>query len=115
MRLTLLKGLSLFCTLNLIIFYAHCHDNVNGPNQHNLDQSHDKKDIYIGGLFPIKSIGWDAGGILPAVEMALDDINNRSDILQSYKLNLLWKDTQVLFIRLFKLKYRNINLVTCHL
>ena len=39
---------------------------------------------------------WAGGeGCLPAVEMALQDINNRTDILPDYKLEMESDDSQV--------------------
>ncbi|XP_072016479.1 gamma-aminobutyric acid type B receptor subunit 1-like [Amphiura filiformis] len=64
--------------------------------------------IYLGGFFSLSGV-WDSSGILPAVEMALDHINARSDILPEYDLKMVWNDTQctaaigtrVLFHQLF--------------
>lgn len=40
--------------------------------------------------------GWLGGqGCLPAALMALEDVNNRSDLLSGYKLRLHWRDSQV--------------------
>ena len=56
--------------------------------------------LYIGGLFPMSG-GWPGGQVcLPAVEMALADVNKRLDILQGYKLVLENNDSKV-FIYLF--------------
>ena len=43
----------------------------------------------------IDDTGWSSAGVIPAVEMALYDINRRNDILPGYEL--LWniQDTQV--------------------
>ena len=41
--------------------------------------------------------GWLGGqGCLPAALMALEDVNNRSDLLSGYKLRLHWRDSQVI-------------------
>ncbi|XP_072018246.1 gamma-aminobutyric acid type B receptor subunit 2-like [Amphiura filiformis] len=64
--------------------------------------------IYLGGFFSHGGV-WDCSGILPAVEMALDHINARSDVLPDYDLKMVWNDTQcaaatgtrVLFDQLF--------------
>lgn len=41
--------------------------------------------------------GWLGGqGCLPAALMALEDVNNRSDLLSGYKLRLHWRDSQVM-------------------
>lgn len=40
--------------------------------------------------------GWAGGiGCKPAIEMALQDVNNNPDILKGYKLELMPVDTQV--------------------
>ena len=57
-------------------------------------QHESKTPLYIGAFFPFGG-GWDASGIIPAVEMALDDINARTDILPGYELRMVWNDTQV--------------------
>lgn len=56
----------------------------------------DKIPIYLGGYFSHGGV-WDCSGILPAVEMALDHVNARSDILPNYDLRMVWNDTQVCF------------------
>lgn len=39
---------------------------------------------------------WAGGqGCLPAVEMALEDVNMREDILPNYRLNMDYNDSQV--------------------
>ncbi|XP_072015945.1 gamma-aminobutyric acid type B receptor subunit 1-like [Amphiura filiformis] len=52
-----------------------------------------KTPIYIGGFFSHGG-AWDASGILPAVAMGLDHINEREDILPDYDLRMVWNDTQ---------------------
>lgn len=56
-----------------------------------------KETLYIGGLFGIDASrgGWNSAGIIPAVQMAIDEINNSSGILKDYHLELLIKDSQV--------------------
>lgn len=56
-----------------------------------------KETLYIGGLFGIDTSGggWNSAGIIPAVQMAIDEINNSSEILKDYHLELLIKDSQV--------------------
>ena len=56
-----------------------------------------KEKLYIGGLFGIDTSGggWNSAGIIPAVQMAFDDINNSSSVLSEYHLELLVKDSQV--------------------
>lgn len=55
------------------------------------------KTLLIGGLFDIDTSrgGWNSAGIIPAVQMAFDDINNRTDILKGYRLELVIKDAKV--------------------
>lgn len=57
--------------------------------------------LHIGGTFPMESGsgGW-AGGeaCLPAVEMALKDVNSRLDILPGYVLNMTNHNSQVIVI-----------------
>jgi gamma-aminobutyric acid type B receptor len=53
------------------------------------------KNITIGGIFPMSG-SWAGGqGCLPAVEMALEDVNSRDDILSEYHLNMDFDDSQV--------------------
>ena len=62
----------------------------------NSAETREKIPLYIGGIF---SLGgrWDGSGILPAVEMGLDHINSRVDILPEYELRMIWNDSQVQF------------------
>nr|XP_002127474.1 gamma-aminobutyric acid type B receptor subunit 1 [Ciona intestinalis] len=51
-------------------------------------------DIFVGGIFPMSG-GWSGGqACYPAAQMAVEDVNNRSDILQGYKINLVKKDSK---------------------
>lgn len=51
--------------------------------------------LYLLGLFPF-SDPWPGGEtMLPAVQIAIEHINNRSDILPGYRLALIWEDTEV--------------------
>lgn len=53
------------------------------------------KNLTIGGIFPMSG-AWSGGiGCLPAVKMALDDVNNRTDILPDYHLSMDYNDSQV--------------------
>ncbi|RDD36248.1 Gamma-aminobutyric acid type B receptor subunit 1, partial [Trichoplax sp. H2] len=54
----------------------------------------DKIDLYLGGFFPIDNFEWNASGLLPVSQMAIDDINSRDDILPNYRLNLIVRDTK---------------------
>uniref|UniRef100_A0A8C2F8D6 Gamma-aminobutyric acid (GABA) B receptor, 1a n=1 Tax=Cyprinus carpio TaxID=7962 RepID=A0A8C2F8D6_CYPCA len=51
------------------------------------------KKLYIGALFPMSG-GWPGGqACLPAAQMALDLVNNRTDILPDYELELIHYDS----------------------
>ncbi len=50
--------------------------------------------LYIGSLFSVSKY-WDGGGVIVAVEMGLDHINARQDILRGYELKMVWNDTGV--------------------
>lgn len=54
-----------------------------------------KKKLYIGALFPMSG-GWHGGqACMPSAQMALDLVNNRSDILPDYELELIHYDSMV--------------------
>ncbi|XP_032222381.2 gamma-aminobutyric acid type B receptor subunit 2 isoform X2 [Nematostella vectensis] len=54
-----------------------------------------RKKLWIGAFFTvdISDGGWSSAGVLPAVEMAIEDVNN-STILQDYELHMEWRDTK---------------------
>ena len=53
------------------------------------------KPLYIGGIFPMTG-SWAGGkGCRPAVDMALEDVNNHPDILPGYTLNMVANDSMV--------------------
>ncbi|XP_072030730.1 gamma-aminobutyric acid type B receptor subunit 1-like [Amphiura filiformis] len=52
-----------------------------------------KVPLYLGGLFSLGGRS-DESGHVPAVEMALDHINQRPDVLVEYDLRMVWNDTQ---------------------
>ncbi|XP_060587127.1 gamma-aminobutyric acid type B receptor subunit 1-like [Ruditapes philippinarum] len=69
------------CILCVILFFYYC-DGLKDKN------------ITIGGIFPMSG-SWAGGqGCLPAVEMALEDVNSRDDILSEYHLNMDFDDSQ---------------------
>ncbi|CAC5391794.1 GABBR [Mytilus coruscus] len=37
---------------------------------------------------------WDGSGILPAAEMAIEDVNNHPDILPNYELKMVWNNSK---------------------
>ncbi|CAH3104404.1 unnamed protein product [Pocillopora meandrina] len=55
-----------------------------------------KETLYIGGLFGIDTSGggWNSAGTIPAIQMAIDEINNNTEILKDYHLQLLIKDSK---------------------
>ena len=77
-----MEGKGCFNFVLLLIFYSSCQS---------------KETLYIGGLFGLDKArgGWSSAGIIPAVQMAIDDINNSSEYLKDYHLELLIKDSQV--------------------
>ncbi|GFG38778.1 hypothetical protein Cfor_08233 [Coptotermes formosanus] len=61
---------------------------------------HDTDDdnvLHIGGIFPIGGKGgWQGGQACePAASLALDDVNNRTDLLTGFTLKLHWNDSEV--------------------
>jgi len=51
--------------------------------------------LYIGGIFPMSG-AWAGGmGCRPAVDIALEDINDRTDLLPNFSLQMLANDSQV--------------------
>lgn len=59
-----------------------------------LPSNSDKKNIYIGGIFPLSGVTYNAHGIVLAARMAQDAINHNSSILKDYNLKLLVNDGQ---------------------
>lgn len=61
------------------------------------DHSTSKTDLYIGGFFGvnIKAGAWSTAALIPALEMALDHVNNDSNILADYHLKYVWRDSKV--------------------
>ncbi|XP_072047292.1 gamma-aminobutyric acid type B receptor subunit 2-like isoform X2 [Amphiura filiformis] len=49
--------------------------------------------LYIGGLLSFSG-GWDASGLVPGIDYALEQINAREDLLSEYDLRIVWNDTQ---------------------
>ncbi|XP_043940284.1 gamma-aminobutyric acid type B receptor subunit 1-like [Protopterus annectens] len=53
-----------------------------------------KKSLHIGAFFPMSG-GWPGGrACRPAIEMALEDVNKRKDILPDYELKLIHRDSK---------------------
>ena len=56
------------------------------------------KTLYIGGFFPLTGSSLRLGvseAVLGVSHLAMSIINNRSDILPGYQLQLIWNDTKV--------------------
>ena len=54
-----------------------------------------KEKLYIGGIFPMTG-SWAGGkGCRPAVEMALEDVNARADLLPQFNLEIVANDSRV--------------------
>ncbi|KAH3798192.1 hypothetical protein DPMN_151784, partial [Dreissena polymorpha] len=52
------------------------------------------RNLTIGGIFPMSG-SWAGGqGCLPAVQMALEDVNKRTDLLTDYMLHMDYNDSQ---------------------
>ena len=57
------------------------------------------KRLNIMGLLPISGEKWSGGGAcLTAAQMALRHVNQRTDVLKDYYLDLHWRDGQVTFL-----------------
>ena len=58
------------------------------------------KNLTIGVIYP-NSGSWAGGqGCIPAIEMALDDLNNNTEVLTDYRLNMEFNDSQVRHTRI---------------
>ena len=55
-----------------------------------------KSRLVIGGLagIDIDQEGWSSAGVIPAIELALERVNNHSNILKDYYLDIEWKDSR---------------------
>ena len=54
-----------------------------------------EKDLYLIGLLPFEG-AWNGGeAVLAAIELALDQVNGRPDVLPGYRINFLWNNTKV--------------------
>ena len=53
--------------------------------------------LFIGGMFPLSpnSVGLNGSELLSTCELAVEMVNNRSDVLPNYELNLFYNDTKV--------------------
>lgn len=60
-----------------------------------------RHDVYIAGFFPYdKSVAESAigRGVMPAVKLAVDHINENPTVLRNYLLHMWWNDTQVRYL-----------------
>ncbi len=54
-----------------------------------------RQTVHIGGIFPMSG-AWAGGqGCRPAVDMALESVNNRSDLFPTFDLQMISNDSQV--------------------
>jgi len=59
------------------------------------NMGHKSQTLYIGGIFPMSG-AWAGGrGCRPAVDIALEDINHRTDLLPDFRLQMLSNDSRV--------------------
>ncbi|GFN92404.1 guanylate cyclase [Plakobranchus ocellatus] len=54
----------------------------------------EKPKIFLGGLFPLSGIGWADMGLIAAANLALDMVNEETDVLPNYSLEMIVNDTQ---------------------
>ena len=58
-----------------------------------------RHDIYIAGFFPFTPVEFPethiGHGVMPAVRLAVEHINDSPTILRNYRLHMWWNDTQV--------------------
>ncbi|XP_029166911.1 uncharacterized protein LOC114937558 [Nylanderia fulva] len=69
-----------------------------------------KRDVYIAGFFPYGNHvpeGHIGRGVMPAVKLAVEHINEHPTILRDYRLHMWWNDTEVSFS--FSLFLRRMN------
>ena len=54
-------------------------------------------DLNVGAYFEINTTnrGWNSAGVWPAVQLAVDHVNERDDVLPGYNLKLNVKDSRV--------------------
>ena len=67
---------------------------------HSVETNVSRTPISLGGFFSFggnEGNSWDTSGILAAVEMAIELVNEREDLLVDYELKLVWNDTKVSF------------------
>ena len=53
--------------------------------------------LHIGGFFGVdvgKDGAWSSAGAIPAVQMALEHVNNNTDVLAGFSLGYIWRDSK---------------------
>ena len=55
----------------------------------------EKIQLFISAYYEGPGGSWDGSGCIPAIEMALDHINAREDVLAEYELQAIWDDSKV--------------------
>lgn len=77
-----------------ILIFGHCTTNHGNNPLYEVDED-GRIILNFGAIFPMTGKSWAGGqGCKPAVEMALKDVNERSDILPGYKLKMVWNDSE---------------------
>lgn len=73
---------------------------------------HGLDELHIGGIFPIGGKGgWQGGqACQPAAELALEDVNNKSDLLPGFRLTLFSNDSEVCIL----IVYHSLHNITIH-
>ena len=66
-----------------------------GNNEEWSDHLGPRRAIHVMGFAEIDSASWSGSGVIPAIEMAVEDVNSRPDILPGYELNVIMKDSKV--------------------
>ncbi|KAM5145657.1 gamma-aminobutyric acid type B receptor subunit 1-like [Mantella aurantiaca] len=78
----------------LLVGSSHSMCTKSGKWDHPKPTCQGKKALHVGALFPMSG-GWPGGQAChPAAQMALEDVNNRRDILPEYELRLIHHDSQ---------------------
>lgn len=71
-----------------------------------------RHDVYIAGFFPFTPIEFPetrtGRGVMPAVKLAVEHINDSPTVLRNYRLHMWWNDTQVssfssLYLRMYEI------------
>ena len=92
--------ISLF-TILVISCFSKTSTNAYQNGTNNFDQNGRKMVIYFGAFYPLSGPFSQWGkGCLPAAQLAVNHINNRSDVLKDYRIQLINMDTQVVFFML---------------